>query len=169
MWQQTWGHLNQGHILKTTGQHFSACTDVYREKNANIPWNLLRRLVTSSTASFAAWTGSDMICWMSGKTSKKNKSSSVNWLVGSWAVTLLCDSECTRYCFVFHKVKHDHTHNHPGQESSQGHQQLHRQLQLPEELQSFRSQGAGVGCSSGPSRCAHRGGFGCCVWKKPNI
>ena len=35
-----------------------------------VPWNLLNRLVTSSTASFTACTGSDTICWMSEKSNR---------------------------------------------------------------------------------------------------
>lgn len=44
---------------------FVSAPHIYHEESLYSPWNLLSRLDTSSTASLTAWTGSDMICWMS--------------------------------------------------------------------------------------------------------
>lgn len=68
-WQQTWGHLGQEHILgdPEIRVRYGICFSSTHMARSNIysPWNLLSRLDTSSTASLTAWTGSDMIWWMS--------------------------------------------------------------------------------------------------------
>lgn len=71
-WQQTWGHLNQVHILRQRKGLCTCCNTLCTIKHKGmtwtlsfIPWNLLSRLDTSSTASFTAFTGSVTICWMS--------------------------------------------------------------------------------------------------------
>lgn len=88
-WRQTWGRLNQVHTLKSQEEELCATLAYKHIKTCHIgdlsyiPWNLLSRLVTSSTASFTACTGSVMICWMSVKI-HTNKF----WYLHIWWLTL---------------------------------------------------------------------------------
>lgn len=71
--QQTWGHLNRVHILQKRrvihynpyfNTHYTSHV-IYNMHPSCVPWNLFSRRDTSSEASFTAWMGSVMICWMS--------------------------------------------------------------------------------------------------------
>lgn len=130
------------------------------------PWNLLSRLDTSSTASFAACTGSAMIWWMSENNNRYIDNYACQVIEVMWRYTFRYLWP-TRDCLVLHKVKHHHSHHQPGQEGNQGNQQLCRHSQFSEEPLTFGLERAGLccRCSIGPNGRGGGGGFGSFMWK----